>query len=92
MTDVQATLDGNAAAGALRAIFAFDPTRAIAHCAHCQASRPLAELRFFGSPKAMVLRCASCGEVNVRLLETGRSTNVDLTGALRIDICRPDDG
>ncbi len=81
-------LDGNAAAGALGSLFAFDVTTAIVHCGSCDATRPLAELRFYGSPQAMVLRCRTCGEVNLRLLKTPRTSNLDLSGVARIEIRR----
>jgi hypothetical protein len=89
MIDDATSLDGNAAAGPLAALFAFDVTTAIVHCGNCDVSGPLAELRFYGSPQAMVLRCRSCGEVNLRLLETDRTINLDLTGAARIRVGRP---
>lgn len=88
MTDDANVLDGNAAAGPLASLFAFDVTTAIVCCGNCNASGPLAELRFYGSPQAMVLRCRSCGEVNVRLLETERTINLDLAGAARIEVRR----
>ena len=88
MIDDSMVLDGNAAAGALGALFAFDVTTAIVRCGHCDASGPLAELRFYGSPHAMVLRCRTCGEVNIRLLETDRAVNLDLSGTVRIEVGR----
>ena len=88
MIDDSMVLDGNAAAGALGALFAFDVTTAIVRCGHCDASGPLAELRFYGSPHAMVLRCKTCGEVNIRLLETDRTVNLDLSGTVRIEVGR----
>ena len=81
-------LDGNAAAGALGSLFAFDVTMATIYCANCDSSGPLAELRFFGSPLAMVLRCRWCEAVNLRLLETGRTTNIDFSGTARIEFMR----
>jgi len=89
MIDDPMALDGNAAAGALGSLLAFDVTMAVITCAHCGASGPFVELRFFGSPGAMVLRCRRCDAVNARLLETGRVTNLDLSGILRIQISRP---
>lgn len=89
MSDDMMALDGNAAAGALAAFFGFDVTRAIVHCGNCRASKPLGELRFYGSPRAVVLRCRACGEVNMRLLETDRTINLDLSGAARIEVGRP---
>jgi hypothetical protein len=88
MTEDATALDGNAAAGALEVLFAFDVTTAIVRCGSCDASRPVAELRFYGSPRAMVLRCRTCGAVNLRLLETDQATNLDLSGAARIEVGR----
>ena len=88
MIEDSTALDGNAAAGALEALLAFDVTTAIVRCGACDASGPLAELRFYGSPRAMVLRCRTCGEVNLRLLETDRAVNLDLRGTDRIEIGR----
>jgi hypothetical protein len=88
MNDDAMVLDGNAAAGALESLFAFDVTMAIVRCGECSASGPLAELRFFGSPQAMVLRCRHCDAVNIRLLETDRTINLDLAGTARIEIGR----
>jgi hypothetical protein len=88
MIEDSMVLDGNAAAGALGSLFAFDVTTAIVHCGNCDASGPLAELRFFGSPQAMVLRCRRCDAVNIRLLATDRAINLDLSGAVRIEIGR----
>lgn len=86
MRDDSIVLDGNAASGALQSLFAFDATMAIIRCGSCGASGPLAELRFFGSPHAMVLRCRHCDAVNIRLLETTHTINLDLAGTARIDI------
>lgn len=88
MSDDAMALDGNAAAGALGCLFAFDVTTAIVRCGNCDASGPLAELRFFGSPQAMTLRCRRCDAVNIRLLETDRTINLDLSGAARIEVVR----
>jgi hypothetical protein len=88
MIDHDMTLDGNAAAGGLSALFTFDATTAIVHCGNCLASGPLAELRFYGTPQALVLRCRTCDEVNIRFLETPGTTNLDLTGTARLEVFR----
>ena len=49
---------------------------------------PLAELRLYGREAAIVLRCRHCDAVNIRMLETGRSVNLDLSGTARISIQR----
>jgi hypothetical protein len=87
MIDDPMALDGNAAAGALDALLAFDVTTAIVRCGNCDAIGP-GELRFYGSPQAMVLRCRTSGQANIRLVKTRRARNLDLSGAARIDIRR----
>lgn len=87
ITDVVA-LDGNAAAGTIGRLFAFDVTRAIVTCGACGIERPFAELRMYGGPQAMVLRCSCCESINIRLLETQKSINLDMSGTARIEFAR----
>ena len=89
MNDDPAILDGNAAAGALQALLLFDSSSLLLHCGNCAAIRPLASLAYFGTPRAFVLRCRSCGAPNLRLLETPSGTHIDLSGAARIDSPAP---
>jgi hypothetical protein len=77
-------LDGNAAAGRLGQFFTFDVTLATIACGNCAFEGPLAELRLYGRDAAIVLRCRHCDAVNIRMLETGRSVNLDLSGTARI--------
>lgn len=86
MIDDIVALDGNAAAGRLGQFFAFDVTIAMITCGHCGAERPLAELRLYGRDAAIVLRCRDCDAVNIRMLETDRSMNVDLSGVARVRV------
>lgn len=87
ITDV-AALDGNAAAGAVGRWFAFDVTTAIITCGACGIERPFAELRMYGRPQALVLRCSCCESINIRLLETPKSINLDMSGTARVEIAR----
>ena len=87
ITDV-VMLDGNAAAGTVGRWFAFDVTMAIVTCGACGIERPFAELRMYGGPQAMVLRCSCCESVNIRLLETQKSINLDMSGTARVEIAR----
>ena len=65
------SLDGNAAAGALGDMFAFDVTMAVSTCAICGDPRPVAELRAYMDAPGIVLRCASCGAAQLRLVRSG---------------------
>ena len=58
-----APLDGNAAAGDLADVFAFDVTTAMVTCAVCRHTQAVATLRTYLRVPGMVLRCASCDAV-----------------------------
>jgi hypothetical protein len=72
------SLDGNAAAGALGELFAFDVTMAVTTCATCGDRRPIAELRAYLDAPGVVLRCASCGAAQIRLVRSGDRAWLDV--------------
>ena len=86
MTDEIARLDGNAAAGPLGRFCAFEATNLRVTCASCGAETILGRLHLYGGSRAMILRCISCGEVNLRLLEVGPSLRLDFRGAALLAI------
>jgi hypothetical protein len=75
-----APLDGNATAGALDEVFTFEVTMARTTCASCGATSPVAELRAYTRAAGMVLRCASCDAVLVRLVRSADRAWLDLAG------------
>jgi len=75
-----APLDGNAIAGTLAEMFAFNVTMAVTTCAHCQATRPMAEMRAYVRAPGIVLRCPSCDGVQLRLVQSSERTWLDLRG------------
>ena len=74
------SLDGNAAAGTLGALFAFDVTTAVTTCATCGDTRAVAELHAYMDATGIVLRCASCDATQLRLVLTGDRAWLDLRG------------
>ena len=84
--------DGNSMAGALREVFAVDVTAAIARCATCGNTVPLAEGRLFGPAPGLILRCARCNQPLLRLVRTPTRTWLDLRGLayLTLQDPRPD--
>ena len=70
-------VDGNAAAGPLAELFARDITAATATCAKCGRETPVGGLLAYGQTMGVVLRCAGCEAVVLRLVRT--------PGALRLD-------
>ena len=73
-------LDGNATAGELNRIFAFDITAAQGQCAHCGATRHFAEAHLYVKCPGIVARCAGCGHVLLRLVNAGDRLFLDLRG------------
>ena len=63
-----ASLDGNAAAGDLADVFAFDVTTAIVTCATCHHTQAVATLHAYLHAPGTVLRCSSCDAVQIRLV------------------------
>jgi hypothetical protein len=73
-------LDGNAAGGALRELFARDVTAALATCTGCGAVGPVAALLEYGLPMGVILRCPSCDAAVLRVVRTPGSLRVDASG------------
>ena len=84
-------LDGNAAAGALADLFIAEMTVAVTTCATCGDARPLGELRAFMRAPGIVLRCASCNAVQVRLVRAAQRAWLDLRGVRVLQLARPRD-
>ncbi|HSA56586.1 MAG TPA: DUF6510 family protein [Gemmatimonadaceae bacterium] len=73
-------LDGNAAAGQLREIFARDVTGAVATCAGCGASHAIGALVAYGQTMGVILRCPECEKTMLRLVRTPGWLRLDATG------------
>lgn len=73
-------LDGNAAAGALRDVFASDVTAALATCRGCGAVNPVGALLEYGHAMGVVLRCPGCGDPMLRLVRTSSAVRLDASG------------
>jgi hypothetical protein len=85
-------VDGNAVAGALTEIFAVDMTVARTTCATCADTRAVAELRAYVRAAGTVLRCASCGAVQIRLVRAPGRAWLDLRGVEVVQLALPDPG
>ena len=85
--DEEATLDGNAAAGVLHAVFGREMTLAEAVCDACGTQDDVGGLVAYTRAPGMVLRCRSCGNVLLRVVHGRGQYWIDLRGArsLRID-------
>ncbi|HEX6656728.1 MAG TPA: DUF6510 family protein [Ilumatobacter sp.] len=86
-----APLDGNAAAGDLADVFAFDVTTAVVTCAACQQTQAVATLHAYLRAPGMVLRCTSCDAVQIRLVRAPQRAWLDLRGITMLEVQLPDD-
>jgi hypothetical protein len=82
-------LDGNAAAGPLRQLFAVDLVAALSTCRHCSLTTPLATHVLYADAPAFVLRCPGCSGVVLRYAETGGRLRLDLGGTVLIQATLP---
>ena len=62
------TLDGNAAEGILGTVFVSEVTTAVTTCATCGPVAPIGGLRAYLQAPGAVLRCVTCGAVQVRMV------------------------
>jgi hypothetical protein len=74
-------LDGNAVAGLLFEVFGAEMTEAASECAHCGHGDEIGALLAFTRAPGVVLRCSTCLEVMVRIVQTPHGTYVDARGA-----------
>jgi hypothetical protein len=84
-------LDGNAAAGDLSEVFAFDITTATGRCVGCGTAKRLAEAHLYMHGPGLVVRCPACEHVLLRLVNVGEQMFLDLRGMayLRVQTSRP---
>jgi hypothetical protein len=73
-------LDGNAAAGLLREIFAVEMTTAIGTCDNCGKVGSLGELMLYGGEIGTVLRCPGCDHLLICITQTPEGIWLDLRG------------
>jgi hypothetical protein len=81
--------DGNALAGPLSDLFAVDLTAAMARCAACGHTGPVASLRVYAHAPGLVARCAACHEVMLRLVRGPATAWLDLRGTVSLRVPMP---
>ena len=79
-----APLDGNAAAGVLRELFAFDMTTATLACNGCGAVAELGAIRVYGGTMGSIFRCIHCDTAVLRIARTPAGFTMDMRGARRL--------
>ena len=78
-------LDGNAAAGVLREVFAVDMTTAMGRCGECGAQAELGAARMYQGA-GMVLRCAHCDHTLVTIVRNERRVWLGFPGAVTVEL------
>jgi hypothetical protein len=87
MQEQELKLDGNAAAGTLEQIFAFEVTTAVGTCASCGAVTELGGTSVYAPAMGIVVRCPACEGVLIRLAGTGEGRYwLEMTGVRCLEL------
>ena len=78
-------LDGNAAAGLLREVFAVEMTTASATCDTCGATDAVGALNVFPGA-GVVMRCPHCGNVLVTIVRDGARVLIGCAGVRTLHV------
>jgi hypothetical protein len=81
-------LDGNSVAGLLHELFGTEMTATPAECAHCGLSSEIGAMLAFGRSMGMVLRCPTCQEVTMRMVDRGSEVWIDMQGIAYLRLTR----
>ena len=79
-------LDGNAAAGLLQQVFAFEVTAARGACDNCGAVEAVGAVVVYAHAPGTVLRCPHCDAVLMRIVTDGARYWVDLRGVRSLEL------
>jgi len=82
--DAALALDGNAAAGLMQELFAFDATTARVTCDGCGTIGEVATARLYGGTMGAIFRCIHCNSVVIRLTKTPAGYFLDMRGARQV--------
>jgi hypothetical protein len=86
ITNERLTLDGNAVGGLLQEVFGREMTAIENACGHCATVAPLAELRAYVHGPGVVLRCAACSGIVLRIVRTPRRLWLDGQGVTSFEV------
>jgi hypothetical protein len=86
--DRELMLDANAVAGILGEIFGTEMTAEPTECAHCGNQAEIGTLLAFIHGPGMVLRCAACNQVVLRIVQTPDAIYLDARGAVYLRLAR----
>ncbi|MFC5503292.1 DUF6510 family protein [Lysinimonas soli] len=81
-------VDGNALAGPLSELFAFDLTTAVGRCLNCGASGMIGDAMVYLAAPGTVARCPHCDEVLATLVEADDRVWLSLRGISALEVRR----
>lgn len=81
-------LDANATAGLLYEIFGVEMTASPTECANCGNEGEIGELLAFTQGPGVILRCSTCGNVVLRMVQTPHEIILDARGAVYLRLAR----
>jgi hypothetical protein len=81
-------LDANATAGLLYEIFGAEMTASPTECAHCGREGEIGTLLAFTQGPGIILRCSSCENVVIRIVQTPDAIYLDARGAVYLRLSR----
>jgi hypothetical protein len=91
MDETELRLDGNAAAGMMREVFALELSAARGACGSCGAVAEMGSQHLYMYPLSpgAVLRCSSCGEVLMVVVHAGGRYRLGLRGLTWLEMTEP---
>lgn len=81
-------LDANATAGLLYEIFGVEMTASPTECGNCGNEGEIGELLAFTQGPGVILRCSTCGNVVLRIVQTPHEIILDARGAVYLRLAR----
>ncbi len=81
-------VDANAVAGLLAEIFGKDLTAEPTECAHCGNQAEIGTLLAFIQGPGVVLRCSTCKQIVLRIVQTPGAIYLDARGAVYLKLTR----
>jgi uncharacterized Zn finger protein len=81
-------LDGNALAGRLSDLFAFDLTTAVGRCLNCGNSGMLGDAVVYLSGPGTIARCRHCGAVLATIVESDDKIWLSLAGVSALEVTK----
>jgi Family of unknown function (DUF6510) len=81
-------LDANSVAGLLTEIFNVEMTAEMVECAHCGNEAEIGTLLAFTRGPGVILRCSTCGQVVLRIVQTPAAIHLDARGAVYLKLPR----